>query len=130
MRYTEIFIDPDGLSRFREVEITHPHRIELGDYSDPFEASQVLFWSFPKGCETDWHTAPQEQFVVILAGKIAVETDAGERREFTSGDILLANNLTGRGHRSYTLSAGTGMLIPKEALGERLQRLVSGEFKH
>ena len=125
MHYTELYAAADGQSHFREHIIELPHRIDLGDYSNPFTASNVLFWSFEAGNATDWHTAPQQQFVILLTGRIAIETHGGERREFQAGDILLANNLNGEGHRTQTLEAGSGMLIPKDRLGERLQLLTS-----
>jgi quercetin dioxygenase-like cupin family protein len=124
MHYTELYCDAQGISQFRQVNLDLPHGIDMGDYSDAFSSSAVIFWSYKAGVTTDWHTAPQTQFVILLSGRIAIESASEERREFSAGDILLANNLLGQGHRTITLEDGHGLLIPKEALGERLQLLM------
>ncbi|MBM3945914.1 MAG: cupin domain-containing protein [SAR202 cluster bacterium] len=46
----------------------------------------------------DWHHAPRRQFVVILSGELEVEVGSGAKRTFTTGDTLLAEDLTGQGH--------------------------------
>jgi uncharacterized cupin superfamily protein len=53
----------------------------------------------------DFHCAPRRQFVIVLSGVMEVEAGDGTIRRLQSGEILLAEDLTGQGHR--TNNAGT-----------------------
>jgi hypothetical protein len=44
------------------------------------------------------HNAPRRQFIIVLKGLCEVETSLGETRRFGPGDILLAEDIEGRGH--------------------------------
>lgn len=57
------------------------------------------------------HTAPREQWVVMLRGMIEVAVTDGTRRRFGPGDLVLAADTTGTGH----VTAGVGD-APFEAL--------------
>ena len=46
-----------------------------------------------------WHTAPVRQLVVTLAGTLLFTTRDGERFRLSPGDVLLAADTTGSGHR-------------------------------
>lgn len=51
------------------------------------------------GASRDWHTAPCEQFVVTLSGTLEFTTRDGETFVLRPGDILLASDTAGTGHR-------------------------------
>jgi hypothetical protein len=53
----------------------------------------------------DWHHAPRRQFVVTLSGEAEVEASDGEVRRIVPGTVMLADDLTGRGH--ITRGVGT-----------------------
>ena len=47
----------------------------------------------------DWHHAPRRRYVVVLKGRFEVEVEnGGTTRSFGLGDVLLAEDLTGKGH--------------------------------
>ena len=48
----------------------------------------------------DWHNAPARQYVVMLEGSVEVQVGDGTRRRFGPGAVLLAEDTTGRGHKS------------------------------
>jgi uncharacterized cupin superfamily protein len=58
--------------------------IELGHPCTPFSE--------------DFHPARRHQYAVMLAGVIEFETGDGSMRRLRSGDVLVAEDLTGRGH--------------------------------
>jgi hypothetical protein len=62
-------------------------------------AGRVRFQESPPGSTLDWHCAPRRQLVVILRGTIEFETRGGERVRLHAGDVLLAADTTGGGHR-------------------------------
>src|ERR1700720_4962478 len=48
----------------------------------------------------DWHNAPRRQFVINLTGEVEITVSDGEKRRFGPGSILLAEDVTGKGHIS------------------------------
>jgi quercetin dioxygenase-like cupin family protein len=54
--------------------------------------------SFPAGTEAPAHNAPQPYVVIVLSGEGEVVVSDGESRQFRPGDLLLCNDLTGKGH--------------------------------
>jgi hypothetical protein len=53
----------------------------------------------------DWHNAPRRQYVMVLSGGMEIETGLGEKRVLKSGDVLVAEDVTGKGH--ITRGVGT-----------------------
>src|SRR5437016_6131102 len=53
----------------------------------------------PPGASLDWHDAPQRQLVVTLTGTLEFVTRDGERFRLAPGDVLLAEDTAGGGHR-------------------------------
>ncbi len=48
----------------------------------------------------DWHTSGQGGVTVMLGGWMELELGSGEKRRLVAGDVLLALDTTGQGHRS------------------------------
>ncbi len=51
----------------------------------------------------DFHTAPARQFIILLDGKIEIETSLGYKRIFSGDDILQMEDITGKGHKTRNL---------------------------
>jgi quercetin dioxygenase-like cupin family protein len=111
MTITELYTGNDQQSHFREIEIMAETQQELGMYSQTFPTSGLMLRSFNSGITYDWHTAPQRQYIIYLEGEVEIEIGSGEKRRFKSGDILLANDLTGKGHITRTLTAGKSVIL-------------------
>lgn len=47
----------------------------------------------------DWHPAPCVQYVITLAGTLEFETYSGKTFVLRPGEVLLAMDLTGSGHK-------------------------------
>jgi hypothetical protein len=60
----------------------------------------AIFRTQQPAVDMDFHNAPRRQIVVPLDGEIEIETGHGEVRLITPGMGLLADDLTGQGHRS------------------------------
>ena len=52
----------------------------------------------PPGHFIDWHPAPRRQYVILLSGQLEIGLGDGTKRVFGAGDVLLADDLPGRGH--------------------------------
>ena len=69
-----------------------------GQMSDFGAVATMCAISFPAGIEAPAHNAPQPYVVIVLAGEGEVVVSDGETRRFHAGDVLLCNDLTGKGH--------------------------------
>ena len=98
MVYVRIYTGADGQSRFEDLDIP----FEPSDHATvglfESQATNALFRREPPGLIQDWHTAPRRQYVITLSGSSEIEAGSGEKRQFGPGDVLLADDLTGKGH--------------------------------
>jgi len=100
MRYTRLYTGADGESHFEDVEIPLG---ETGGFSlsSSFEkATGIIFRETSGDYYIDWHNAPRRQYIVTLEGQVEIEASDGTVRRFGPGDIMLADDTTGRGHIS------------------------------
>ncbi len=64
-----------------------------------FAAASVSFRETRPADALAWHDAPTHQLVLTLGGTLQFETRAGEKFLIRPGDVLLAEDTTGTGHR-------------------------------
>ena len=67
--------------------------------STAMPASHVTVEETAGGGSLAWHTAPVRQLVVTLTGTLIFSTRDGEEFTLRPGDVLLAEDPTGTGHR-------------------------------
>lgn len=115
MQLTEFITTAAGGSCFETIEI--PLNIEregAGGFilstSDPFESAAVAFVSLPADLDQDWHPAPTRQFVQVLSGTVEVTTSDLETRRFEAGDLFIAGDTGGQGHRTRVID-GPALVI-------------------
>lgn len=63
------------------------------------EAHSILFNETPPHSSYDWHNAPNPQYVITLAGVLEFTTSSGEVFTLRPGDVLIAEDHTGTGHK-------------------------------
>ena len=97
MQITRVYTGDDGESHFETIDIALAES-RYGSLSDLIEADGVIFRTTPVGGELDFHNAPRRQFVVTLSGVVEIEVGDGSRVQLQGGDILLADDVSGRGH--------------------------------
>lgn len=61
--------------------------------------NSVMFNETPAHSFYDWHPAPTTQYVITLSGTLLFETALGETFTLQPGDILIAMDTTGSGHK-------------------------------
>jgi quercetin dioxygenase-like cupin family protein len=111
MKIMALLTGDDGMSHFKTIEMGVESTQLLGDYSGKYAATALMFREFKKGANFDWHTAPQPQYIIYLEGKVEVEASSGEKYIFKQGDVLFANDLTGKGHITRTLTDGRSVIV-------------------
>ncbi len=100
MRITRIYTGDDGESHFEDVEVELSERGRAGQISQPVKATGILFRETDGSYELDFHNAPRRQYVINLDGHVEIETGDGTKRVLGPGEVLLAEDTTGRGHKS------------------------------
>lgn len=98
--YTRLYADVDGHSRFEEKAIAMKSAGTIGFLSEMIPVEGIIFREVEPAYDYDFHNAPQRQFLVLLDGEIEIETSLGEKRIFRAGEILLLEDVTGKGHRT------------------------------
>ncbi|EFW81324.1 hypothetical protein ALP26_03175 [Pseudomonas savastanoi pv. glycinea] len=63
------------------------------------DVNALHFKETPAHSQYDWHAAPEEQYVITLSGTLEFSTTGGENFVLRPGEILLAQDTTGPGHR-------------------------------
>ncbi len=113
MKITRIYTGNDGESHFEEMQVDF-FEAAYGKLSQLVETQGVIFGEVDKENEIDWHNPPCKQYVLMLRGIMEIETGHGVKKSFKEGEILLAEDLTGRGHKTRALSEGVRnyMAIP------------------
>lgn len=97
---TRIYTGADGESHFEELTVALQDAGEIGALSAGVPVEKLIFRLTDGDYHYLWHPAPCRQYIVMLEGAVDIEVGSGEIRRFGAGDILLAEDVTGRGHLS------------------------------
>jgi hypothetical protein len=102
---TRLFTGPDGQTH---AETTNVKLMPDGDVgamrSELIRVSGLRFGLNPGSYSHDWHPAPRRQYVITLSGREEIEIAGGKKIMVGPGHILLAEDVTGKGH----ISRGVG----------------------
>ncbi|MBC3539698.1 hypothetical protein ACFSC6_21585 [Rufibacter sediminis] len=63
------------------------------------QVTSLHFKETPPHATYDWHPAPDTQYVLTLTGTLEFTTSLGETFTLQPGEVLLATDLTGAGHK-------------------------------
>jgi uncharacterized cupin superfamily protein len=66
---------------------------------DTILTGSIHFDETPPHSSLDWHTAPTTQYVITLSGELEFVTHGGETFTICPGDLLVALDTTGTGHK-------------------------------
>jgi hypothetical protein len=99
IRLVHLFTGDDGQSHFSVGEIAWHQRDAINAVSSVEAAHAISFEETAKGSNLDWHNAPHRQYVITLSGRLEFETRDGTKQTLEPGDILLAEDTSGGGHR-------------------------------
>jgi len=99
IRCVRMWTGDDGNSRFEEGAIDFVQG-ERGDFlTGAVAAVNISFRETRSGGSFAWHQDPVPRFVITLSGVLEFETLGGDKFTIRPGDILLAEDNTGTGHR-------------------------------
>jgi len=118
MKITQFSATADGGSHFEEIEIPLDDERQGADgyilmSSEKFSGQDITFVCLPAGLEQDWHPAPTRQLVQLISGSIEVTTTDNEVRQWGAGDVVIAADVTGRGHKTRVIGdSALVMFVP------------------
>ena len=101
---TRIYSDEAGESHFSEEVIPLEDSGKIGFLSETVKTNGLIFREVVAAYDYDFHTAPQKQYIILLDGEIQIETSLGEVRNFGAGDVLLVEDVSGKGHRTKNIT--------------------------
>lgn len=90
IRCIHLFTGSDGRSHVEHIDVP------LGTLQSTKAAH---FEETAAGSSLDWHVAPCNQYVITLSGTLEFMTRDGESFVLRPGDVLLASDTAGTGHR-------------------------------
>jgi mannose-6-phosphate isomerase-like protein (cupin superfamily) len=99
MSIIRLYTGDDGESHFETTTMDMHAHGDVVTMSDLMDCHEVQFAETSSGGGYDWHTAPRRQFVITLSGTLEFENRAGTTQMIRPGDILLAEDTTGAGHK-------------------------------
>lgn len=86
----KLFTGPDNASHVLEGTVAQ---------NDPSDVVSIHFKESPPHSALDWHDAPERQYVITLSGTLEFTTRDGEQFVLRPGDVLLAADHVGSGHK-------------------------------
>lgn len=100
MKIHNLYEDENGVSHFRDLEIEFAEERHFSRYTDRLPANGVIFRETSADYNLDWHPAPRRQYIVNLSGGVKITAGDGESRVLGAGDVILVEDVSGKGHLS------------------------------
>ena len=108
IEYLRIFADEEGCSHFET------RAVELGEknYAPPAPplntsilepTDNSVFLELPVGWYGDWHPTPVRQWLIFMTGECEFEAGDGETVIRKTGDVVMLDDLTGKGHQTKVI---------------------------
>ncbi len=94
MQIARMYTGPDGITRMEE----------LSEAELKLPAKELVLRRKRANLNGQWHTAGRRQLAIVQSGRVNIETADGTIREFGPGDLILEEDLTGKGHRAWSTS--------------------------
>ena len=101
---TRIFTGADGQTHAEEIDVKLLPGGSSSELSEMIKVTGLQFRRQAPNYFVDWHPAPQRQYVITLSGRGEIELVGGKKIALGPGHILLAEDVTGKGH----ISRGVG----------------------
>ena len=101
-RIWRVYSGADGKSHIEEMPLAMKPFVDTegahGEAAPTQAATGITFRVSQPGYVLDWHCAPRRQYSISLSGTAEIEVGDGTKARVGPGDVVLAEDLTGRGH--------------------------------
>jgi quercetin dioxygenase-like cupin family protein len=99
IRCVRMWTGEDGNSLFEEGSIDLAEGMRGDSVGKPVPAVEISFQETRSGGSYEWHQDPIPRFVITLSGTLEFETKSGATFKIHPGDVLLAQDNSGTGHK-------------------------------
>jgi hypothetical protein len=103
MKIHNLYVDDTGESHFRDIEIEYVESGPGGRLSRRLPATGIIFREVPPSYYLDWHPAPRRQYIINLDAGVEITASDGESRVIGAGEVILVEDVKGKGHLSKAL---------------------------
>ena len=100
MRIHNLYVDADGQTHFRDIEIEWKSEGPGGKLSARLPATGIIFRETSGDYDLDWHPAPRRQYIINLDAGVKITAGDGESRIIGAGEVILVEDISGKGHLS------------------------------
>jgi quercetin dioxygenase-like cupin family protein len=97
---TRLYTGTDGQSHAEDTQIAwRPAKLrdELNE-AESVKVTSAQFLRWPRGFVWEGHPASKRQYVIIISGRGEVDVVGGKKVQLAPGRVLLAEDVTGKGH--------------------------------
>lgn len=95
----------DGESHIDEIALPRTGGVPGKSVQSRLYATDVELGDSLPGTFIDWHGVSTPRFLIVLSGELEVGLGDGSKHILRKGDIVLAADVTGRGHTSRTIGS-------------------------
>ena len=100
---TRVYSDSNGESHFEDINIPLKNYGDIGFLSEEQLVRGIIFREVDPSYNYDFHKAPQRQYIILLDGGVEIESSLGVKRRCNTGEILLVEDTSGKGHKTKNL---------------------------
>lgn len=105
MNLVKIIAGPDGKSLFQDTPITLTDKGKFGRFSDLQVVPGFMFREADADYASGWHVVPNPVYLIFLDGQVEITVGTGEKRVFGAGSVIYADDMTGEGHSTRSVSS-------------------------
>src|SRR5215510_10194894 len=97
---TRLYTGTDGQSHAEDTAIAwRPAKLRAEvNETESVKVTSAQFLRWPRGFVWEGHPASKRQYVIIVSGRGEVDVAGGKEVQLAPGRVLLAEDLTGKGH--------------------------------
>jgi quercetin dioxygenase-like cupin family protein len=103
MRVHNLYVDAQGETHFRDIEIEWTEQTSAGKLSKRLPATGIIFREVQPDYDLDWHPAPRRQYIINLDAGVKITASDGEARIIKAGEVILVEDTSGKGHLSQAV---------------------------
>lgn len=103
MRIHNLYVDAAGESHFRDITVEWVETRNFSKLSARLPATGIIFRETAGDYDLDWHPAPRRQYIVNLDAGVQITASDGEARVIGAGEVILVEDVTGKGHLSKSI---------------------------
>ena len=99
-----LYCDANGESHWRDITVDWAQEGPEGKTSTLEKGYGIIFRQTQAEHDRPWHPAPRRQYIVNLDAGVELTASDGEARVIGAGEIVLVEDVAGKGHLSKSVN--------------------------